>query len=100
MEKSNTYDMKHSTNYLRFAEKFITYTIEQLIELFNREVGNNAWTSMRAAHDCALIDEFRRRNIDVSAISNGDMISFNYPVMYDETGKRLLAVVPLRKSGK
>lgn len=67
---------------------------------FNREVGNNAWTSMRAAHDCALIDEFRRRNIDVSAISNGDMISFMHPVMYDECGKRLLAVVPLRKSGK
>ena len=93
-------NMKHSLHYSRYAEEFINYTVEQLIELFNREVGNNAWTSMRAAHDCALIDEFRKRNIDVSAISNGDMISFNHPVMYDETGKRLLAVVPLRKSGK
>lgn len=93
-------NMKHSFHYCRYAEKFINYSIEQLIELFNREVGNNAWTSMRAAHDCALIDEFRRRNIDVSAIDNGDMISFNHPVMYDETGERLLAVVPLRKSGK
>ena len=92
--------MKKSLNYMRFAEKFITYSIEQLVELFNREVGNNGWSSMRAAQDCALMDEFRRRDIDVSAISNGDMISFNYPVMYDETGKRLLAVVQLRKSGK
>ncbi len=32
--------MKKSLNYMRFAEKFITYSIEQLVELFNREVGN------------------------------------------------------------
>jgi len=92
--------MKKSLNYMRFAEKFITYSIEQLVELFNREVGNNAWTSMRAVHDCALIDEFKRRGIDISAVSNGEMISFNNPVMFDESGNRLLAVVPLMRSGK
>ncbi len=92
--------MKKSLNYMRFAEKFITYTIEQLVELFNREVDNNAWTSMRAAHDCALIDEFKRRGIDITAISNGNMISFNHPIMFDEGGNRLLAVVPLMRSGK
>jgi len=92
--------MKKSLNYMRFAEKFITYTIEQLVELFNREVGNNAWTSMRAVHDCALIDEFKRRGIDITAVSNGEMISFNYPVMFDESGNRLLVVVPLMRSGK
>lgn len=92
--------MKKSLNYLRFAEKFITYTIEQLVELFNREVGNSAWTSMRAAHDCALIDEFKRRGIDITAVSNGEMISFNHPVMFDESGNRLLVVLPLMRSGK
>ena len=92
--------MKKSLNYMRFAEKFITYSIEQLVELFNREVGNNAWTSMRAVHDCALIDEFKRRGIDISAVSNGEMISFNNPVMFDESGNRLLAVVTLMRSGK
>lgn len=92
--------MKKSLNYLRFAEKFITYTIEQLVELFNREVGNSAWTSMRAAHDCALIDEFKRRGIDITAVSNGEMISFNHPVMFDESVNRLLVVVPLMRSGK
>ena len=92
--------MKKSLNYMRFAEKLITYTIEQLVELFNREVGNNAWTSMRAAHDCALIDEFKRRGIDITAISNGNMISFNHPIMFDESGNRLLVVVPLMRSGK
>lgn len=92
--------MKKSLNYMRFAEKFITYSIEQLVELFNREVGNNAWTSMRAVHDCALIDEFKRRGIDITAVSNGEMISFNHPVMFDESGNRLLVVVPLMRSGK
>ncbi len=94
------YNMKHSVHYLRFAEKFITYSIEQLVELFNREVGNNAWTSMRAVHDCALIDEFKRRGIDISAVSNGEMISFNHPVMFDESDYRLLTLVPLIRSGK
>lgn len=89
--------MKKSLNYMRFAEKFITYSIEQLVELFNREVGNNAWTSMRAVHDCALIDEFKRRGIDITAISSGDMISFNHPVMFDKSGNRLLAVVPIKR---
>ena len=89
--------MKKSLNYMRFAEKFITYSIEQLVELFNREVGKNAWTSMRAAQDCALMDEFMRRGIDISAVSNGEIISFNHPVMFDEGGNRLLAVVPIKR---
>lgn len=89
--------MKKSLNYMRFAEKFITYTIEQLVELFNREVGNNGWSSMRAAQDCALMDEFKRRGIDITAVSNGEVISFNHPVMFDESGNKLLAVVPIKR---
>lgn len=89
--------MKKSLYYMRFAEKFITYSIEQLVELFNREVGNNGWSSMRAAQDCALMDEFMRRGIDISAVSNGEMISFNHPIMFDESGNRLLAVVPIKR---
>ena len=89
--------MKKSLYYMRFAEKFITYSIEQLVELFNREVGNNGWSSMRAAQDCALMDEFKRRGVDITAVSNGEMISFNHPVMFDESGNKLLAVVPIKR---
>ena len=89
--------MKQSLYYMTFAEKFITYSIEQLVELFNREVGNNGWSSMRAAQDCALMDEFKRRGIDITAVSNGEVISFNYPVMFDEGRNRLLAVVPIKR---
>jgi hypothetical protein len=37
---------------------------------------------MRAYHDRALIDEFQRRSIDISAVFDGDNISFAHPVKY------------------
>ena len=80
MVKSKDPGMKQSKHYMRFAEEFITYTIEQLIELFNREVDNNGWTGMRAYHDSALIDEFIRRGVNVAAVYNGKVISFAHPI--------------------
>ena len=84
--------MKQSKPYMRFAEEFITYTIEQLIELFNREVSNNGWTSMRAYHDTALMNEFIRRGVNVAAVYNGKVISFAYPIRYDDVENRLISI--------
>lgn len=84
--------MKHSTIYLRFAEKFITYTIEQLVELFNQEVGNNAWTSMRATHDCALMDEFIRRGVNVAAVYDGQEISFERRINFDRNDNKIIPI--------
>ena len=46
---------------------------------------------MRAYHDQALIDEFQRRGINTSAVTDGETISFSHPVRYDMTGNRLIA---------
>lgn len=45
---------------------------------------------MRAYHDQALIDEFRRRGIDVSAIYDGKSISFAHSVRYDIADNRFV----------
>ena len=37
---------------------------------------------MRAYHDQALIDEFLRRGIDISAVFDGDNISFAHSIRY------------------
>ncbi|MBQ5511072.1 MAG: hypothetical protein IIT94_08065 [Prevotella sp.] len=47
---------------------------------------------MRSYHDQALIDEFQRRGIDVSAVYDGKVISFANPVRYDIIDN-LLAIV-------
>jgi hypothetical protein len=47
---------------------------------------------MRAYHDQALIDEFQRRGIDVSAVYDGKAISFAHPVGYDIDDNRLATI--------
>lgn len=77
--------MQQSIYYIKFALQFADMQITELVNIFNRQVGNRGWTNMRAYHDKALIDEFLRRSIDVSDIYNGKAISFAHPVRYDIT---------------
>ena len=53
---------------------------------------NRGWSSMRAYHDQALIDEFQRRGIDVSSVYDDKAISFAHPVRYDIQGSKLVLV--------
>ena len=69
--------------YNDFAEQFAASSITSLVDSFNRQVGNRGWTSARAAHDLALIDELKRRGIDVSAVFDGTVISFAHHVGLD-----------------
>jgi len=69
--------------YTKYALQFADMQTAELVSTFNALVGSRAWTGMRAYHDRALIDEFRRRGIDVAAVYNGQRISFASPVRYD-----------------
>ena len=51
-------------------------SVSALISEFNRQVGSNAWTSIRGLHDSVLIDTLIAKGIDVSAIYDGVIISF------------------------
>lgn len=55
-----------------YREKFVSLNDEQLIESFNREVGNSGWTSSRASFLSALREELQSR-FDCSAIIDGGM---------------------------
>ena len=59
-----------------FAAQFAAASLNS----FNHEVGNHGWSSARASYDHALIAEFLRRGINVSAIYDGSSISFAKPV--------------------
>ncbi len=40
-----------------FAAQFAAASLNSLVDSFNSQVGNHAWTSARAAHNQALIAE-------------------------------------------
>ena len=75
--------MQHHIYYIRYALQFADMQIPELVTVFNAQVQNRGWSSMRAYHNQALIDEFQRRGINVSAIDDGKAISFARPVRYD-----------------
>ena len=84
--------MQQHIYYIKFALRFADMQIPELVSVFNALVQNRGWSSMRAFHDQALIDEFQRRGIDTAAVTGRKTISFAHPVRYDMTGNRLIAI--------
>ena len=74
----------------KYALQFADMQIPELVNIFNSQVQSRGWSSMRAYHDQALIDEFKRRGIDVSAIYDGKSISFAHSVRYDIADNRFV----------
>ena len=72
--------MQQHIYYIRFALRFADMQIPELITIFNAQVQSRGWSSMRAYHDHALLDEFQRRGIDISSVYDGRAISFVHPV--------------------
>ena len=81
--------MQQHIYYTKYALQFADIQIPELVTVFNHQVGNTGWTGMRAYHDHALIDEFLRRGIDVSAIYDGNSITFDRAVSYYIADNRL-----------
>lgn len=82
----------HNKYYQEYAARFAAASSQSLVESFNKEVGVAGWTSMRASFIAALIDEFRNRGIDISAVNDGRSTDFNQNVCLDETANRLILV--------
>ncbi len=84
--------MQQHIYYAKYALQFADMQIPELVTVFNTQVQNRGWSSMRAYHDQALIDEFQRRGIDVSPVYDGKVISFAHSVRYDIQGNKLVIV--------
>ena len=82
--------MQQHIYYIKFALRFADMQIPELVNIFNAQVQSRGWSSMRAYHDQALLDEFKRRGIDVSAIYDGKSISFAHSVRYDIADNRFV----------
>ena len=84
--------MKQHVYYIKYALQFADMQIPELVNEFNAQVQSRAWSSMRAYHDQALIDELQRRGIDVSAVSDGHTISFTRHIKYDLGNNKLIVI--------
>ena len=84
--------MQQHIYYIKYALRFADMQIPELVTVFNAQVQSRGWSSMRAYHDQALIDEFRRRGIDITAVSDGKTTSFAHSVRYDLPDNKLIAI--------
>ena len=82
---ARTYKYKNITNSVKHQ------STEALVEQFNAQIGRRCWASARAAHDTALIDTLIDRGVDVSAVYDGESISFKeHVVLNDDLNKLFL----------
>ena len=90
LQKTKSYATTHLLHQVCPAVR--RHADSRVSNIFNSQVQNRGWSSMRAYHDQALIDEFRRRGIDITAVSDGKTTSFAHPVRYDLPDNKLIAI--------
>jgi len=61
--------------YEEFIARVGKLSDQELIDAFNRQVGNTGWTSSRAAYLAALYGEFKNRGFDCNAIGGDQSFS-------------------------
>ena len=70
--------------YEQFAAAFAADSLTSLVESFNSKVGSRGWCSARAYNDRALINELKKRGVDISAVSSEGRISFAHHVKLED----------------
>ena len=83
---------QNNSSYKFYVARLSSTPIPKLVEYYNCEVGNRGWTSEHAAYDTALIDAFINKGVDVSAIYNGNSMSFKQKVSFDPGSKKLITL--------
>ena len=84
--------MQQHIYYIRFALRFAGMQIPELVTIFNTQLQCRGWSSMRAYHNQALLDEFQRRGIDTKSVKGRRTISFAHPVRYDLPNNKLVVI--------
>ncbi len=80
----------HSKRYKEYSNRFRNEGNEELIDAFNREVGNPGLVGARADFLSALHDELEHRGFDYSAI--GDKSSMSLQKKIKLVGKKILTI--------
>ncbi len=84
--------MARTYKYQSIKNTIAKMSVEELTSAINAQVGNRGWCSARAAHDAALIDALIKKGVDVSAIYDGNSISFSRKVTLNKDKTKVLFV--------
>jgi len=79
-----------------YVKKFKVKSDQEIIELFNRQVGIPGWCTSRASHIAAIRHEMKRRGFDYSKVGGQGRLSFNRKIKL--AGKKVLFVDPAVKN--
>ena len=79
-----------------FTEQLRNITDEELIERFNKDVGNPGWVAARGRFHHAMSEEFVRRGFDYTAI--GDEHSLSWAQKIELNGKLIKIIELTQKS--
>ena len=81
--------MSQIEKYNEYLERFEKLNTQAIVDMFNKEVGVEGWTSSRATYLAAIHGEFERRGIDYSVIGNKEGMSLKDRVVYSQVFNRL-----------
>ena len=84
--------MNGSDRFQKYVSEFKEKPDQEIVDLFNGEVGKPGWCSSRASYIAALHHEFERRNFDFSNIGRGGRLSFRSKIKLD--GKTIVYASP------
>jgi hypothetical protein len=87
-----------NNQYQEFKARFQAMDDAQLIDAFNREVGNSGWTGSRANYLVALHEELENRDFDYSSIGNKKHLSFAKKIRLES--KKIILVEPTDGGGE
>lgn len=73
-----------------YSACFIGKTIAELVQDFNQDVGMVNLTHDKAYYHEALLHAFEEKGVDVSAVTDGKSICFDYRVRFDEETRALV----------
>ena len=67
-----------------FENDLIELTDDDLVDRYNDDVATEAWKEASTGYTDVMFREFQRRDLDITAITDGDSLVFNGPVTIDD----------------
>ena len=72
-----------------FENDLIELTDEDLVDRYNDDLATNAWQDAPTGYSDVMLREFQSRDLDISAITDGDTLVYGSRVVLDDGVVRL-----------
>ncbi|PPK87896.1 hypothetical protein CLV84_0855 [Neolewinella xylanilytica] len=67
-----------------FENDLIELTDIDLVDRYNDDLATDAWKDAPTGYSEVMLREFQSRDLDISAITDGDTLLYNTPVVLDD----------------